>query len=362
MLDGEPADRVLDRTLRANRSFSAAQRQVTAEALFGVGLWRRRLRAQTTPDASPATLLAALVADLGASPDIAHLLDGALQLTPLSDWRDEWSVPSWLADELSAAVGDEAPRLAEALNSPGPVCLRPNARRTSTQALHDALTAAGISTRRGEWATDALICTSPRPNILGLELFHQGHFEVQDEGSQLAGALLPFPPGATVLDLCAGAGGKTLQLASRGAQVHAYDVDRAKLERLRQRTARAGVAVSIHHQLPTREFDAVFIDAPCSELGALRRGPDLRWRMDPSTLDAWCETNAALLDTAFTRTRPGGHIAYVTCTFRRAENESVVDAFLARTPSAKRVGNDVALFPHRHGTDGFYAALLQRAV
>ena len=365
ILSGAAAERVCDRTLRANRHFSPEQRTVVAEALFGVGLWRRRLKARR-PETKSLGLLATLLVDLGQrSPDsvaawLAH--PGLGPLHPLCDWRDRHSVPDWLASELERKFPTAFEEAAAALNAPGPVCLRVNRLRVTREELAAKLLAEGVTTRGGQWSPEALIITSPRPNLYGLVASHDSLFEVQDEGSQCLGLALEAKPGQHVLDLCAGAGGKSLQLAAHVAptgQVHAFDIDRSRLERLRTRADRAGAAITLHFERPgpPRLFDAILIDAPCSELGSLRRGPDLRWRLDPSTFNAFADTAKSLCDHALSLLKPRGTLVYATCTFRREENEAVVDAALARHPGL-RLKSTLQLAPHTHGTDGFFAATL----
>lgn len=344
ILENQPAERVLDRFLRDHRDFTAAQRKATAEALFGIGLWRRRLIKQ-----GGKSVLHALT-HLGPDPE---------------GFADRHSLPDWLAAELQRTPDPEA--LADALNQPGPICLRA---RDDREALAADLEARGIHTRPGRYAPQCLVVTSDRPNLLGLG---RTDFEVQDEGSQLLGELVQARPGDTVLDLCAGAGGKTLALASRlpTAALHATDVDKARLERLRTRAIRAGARVRIHHTLPADlRVTHVLVDAPCSELGALRRGPDLRWRIDPSTFSTWPPIQRSLLDTAATHLLPGGTITYATCTLRPEENEHVVTSFLSANPRFRierpalpdellHADGTLRTFPHRHGTDGFFAAVLR---
>lgn len=368
VLRGAAAERVLDRFLRAHREFGEAQRKVSAEAIFGVGLWRRRLRVfPSARDGGEADrLLDALVQDLGGRGDVE----------PPTDWRDRFSVPDWLADVLLHEVGDEAPALAAALNLPGPVCLRVNRRRTSRHELATALLAHGIDATPGRYAPDCLVLTTPRPNLYALSAALPGHFEVQDEGSQLLGHLVGAGEGAEVLDLCAGAGGKALQLASivgPTGRVHATDVDLARLERLRTRASKAGVTVTLHgaHAPDALQVRFVLVDAPCSELGALRRGPDLRWRLQPRDFAALPALQTSLLRRGLAHLAPGGRLVYATCTLRAEENQTVVDAVLADTPGVRLVRPELPdqlldprgflrLYPHRHGTDGFFAAVLVR--
>ena len=370
VLTGAAADRTLKLLLRAHPEFGAPQRAVAAEALFGVGLWRRRLRAALPlPEPTPRQLLLALVRDLGGQD-----LDPALPPSrPLPDPRDAFSVPDWLWTILEAEAGPDAPRLAAALCAPGPVFLRANTLRTTRAALAARLAELGLSTLPTRYARDGLEVLTHRPNLLGLGL--DGLFEVQDEGSQLLAELLEVKPGDTVAELCAGAGGKTLALAAHaGPQglVHCADHDGGRLDRLRVRAARAHARVAIHgpHLPPTLQASRVFLDAPCSELGALRRGPDLRWRMDPSSFPGFPPLQASLLDEALGHLAPGGRLVYATCTFRPEENEAVVAAALERhpglrqlpaSPPALRRGEALHTAPHLHRTDGFFAAVLSRA-
>jgi 16S rRNA (cytosine967-C5)-methyltransferase len=375
ILSGAPAADVLDRLLRANPTFTAAQRQVTSESLFGVGLWRRRLRAHVG-DLSPLALLACLARDLGDFADAPRLLGVDVPpARPLTDWRDRTSVPDWLADALVHAVGPDAEALADALNLPGPATLRVNRARCTRDELRARLAAEHRAAEPGRFSPDALHVTTRPANLTATGAWRDGLFEVQDEGSQLLAQLVVARPGESVLDLCAGAGGKTLALAARLPDVtlHATDVDHERLERLRTRAARAGATVRIHHALPDDlRVHHVLIDAPCSELGALRRGPDLRWRLDPASFSRWPPLQRALLDTAARHLLPGGTVVYATCTLRSDENDDVVAAFLAARPDFHRARpalpaelldahGALRTFPHRHGTDGFFGVVLQHA-
>jgi len=384
VLAGEPAERVLDRFLRAHRGLGATGRAACAEAVFGVGLWRRRLRhALGGAPGSPLLLLALLLRDLGGRADAAALagLAGAelpAPTAPPPGLADRCSLPDWLAAELVRAAGDEAPALADALNTPGPVALRANRLRGDRQALAVALRAEGVDTRPSRLAADGLVVTSPRVNIHGLDAWRDGRCEVQDEGSQLLALSLGAGPGSRLLDRCAGAGGKTLALAAAvgaGGRVLACDLDGARLDRLEARADRAGAGAIVERlgAAPPSglEVDGALVDAPCSELGPLRRGPDLRWRIDPAGFPALPALQLSLLRDAAAVVRPGGRLVYATCTFRAEENEQVAAAFEADAPGWRRVtpaapaevlGPDGLLrtWPHRQGTDGFFAAAWER--
>jgi 16S rRNA (cytosine967-C5)-methyltransferase len=221
------------------------------------------------------------------------------------------------------------------------------------------------------------VVTSPRANVRGLEAWRDGRCEVQDEGSQLLALALGAGPGDRVLDACAGAGGKALALAAAvgpAGRVLACDADQERLGRLGARAARAGVVVERLGAGPPASLrvDGALVDAPCSALGPLRRGPDLRWRIDPASFAGLPSLQLSLLRAAAGSVRMGGRLVYATCTFRREENEAVALAFEEVEPGWRRtapaapaavLGPDGFLrtLPHRHGTDGFFAAAWVRA-
>jgi 16S rRNA (cytosine967-C5)-methyltransferase len=364
VLSGTAAERVLDRFLRAHKTFTPEQRAVSAESLFGVGLWRRRLRAHL-PSGTPLQLLAVLATELGHAPDATRWLEldplPPLAPTP-TDWCDLHSIPDWIAEHLTRVFGpDDAPRFAASLNVPGPVCLRARDDRTE---LARRLAAHGLETTPGALAPHALLVITPRPNLYGLPPEFLGTFEVQDEGSQLLSLLVGAQPGEDVLELCAGAGGKSLHLASLvGPQgrVHACDLDLEKLERLRTRASKANARVLIQGRVPPPSLRAprVFIDAPCSELGSLRRGPDLRWRLKPETVAQHVVVQRELLERGLQHLAPHGTLTYATCTITREENEDLVHAFLAAHPELELV-QQLRVDPHTHGTDGFRGFVLTR--
>ena len=389
ILSGRPAEKVLHRLLRDRRGLSAPQRTALAEAVFGVGLWRRRLAwhlgLEDWGAAEPRWLLFALLRDLAGLPEgeaarlstVEPFAAPARRAAP-ADLATAWSFPDWLAQLFQRELGDEADAFARALDVPGPVYVRVNALRTDRESLLARLASEGVQARLAPHARCALLLDG-RPNILGLASHQEGLFQVQDEGSQLLGELVEAQPGDSVLDFCAGAGGKALLLAgclrNRGT-LYVHDPDAERLDRLLLRASRAGV---LGLQLlrgavpPELLVDRVLVDAPCSSLGSLRRGPDVRWRIDPAALDAWPPLQRELLASAARHVRPGGRLVYATCTVRREENQEVSLDFEARHPDFIRLrpgegwlaGDFVRdgffqCFPHRHGTDAFFAAVYER--
>ncbi|NPD26695.1 RsmB/NOP family class I SAM-dependent RNA methyltransferase [Corallococcus exiguus] len=387
VLSGDPAERVLDRTLRSHRDLSREGRQALKEAVFNVGLWRRRLGfLLDSPDPSPSQLLFALLHGLvGVPASDAASWAGLATPVPLRAGTPpslalRASLPDWLSDHFARELGTEAEDFCAHLNVPGPITLRVNPARISREALAARLVSEGVSTRPGSWSPLALHVDGPRPNLYALPSLCEGLFEVQDEGSQLLGLLVEARPGETVLDLCAGAGGKTLQLGAAmkdSGRLLAYDPDAERLDRLQQRASRAGltrVQVLRTPPSPGLNADRVLADAPCSELGSLRRGPDLRFRLTPDSLSRYTAIQRDILARAADVVRPGGRVVYATCTLNRAENQDVVADFLRSRPDFRAItpgagwlpdaclqDGFLLVTPHRHGTDGFFAAVLERS-
>lgn len=392
--EGKRVDHQLTDFLRANPQFTSAQRTCAAEALLGLSLWRRRLAANLglkwTDDTKTVNLsdhlpglLCSFLGDLaGLTETTAIALSGAQRfrvphgcLAP----ADLYSLPDWLWREIGDAVpAEEAEELAAALDLPGPIFLRANRAKGSREELIETLRREDIEAEPCVFAPDGLRVTSARPNLWASPAARAGSFEVQDEGSQLLGELLEAKKGERVLDLCAGSGGKSMQLADAvgpGGRVLCFDVDHEALARLRNRARRAGATqVEILDSLPQElRVDRVLVDAPCSSLGPLRRGPDARFRIAPDSFAALPVLQLELLQTAARHLRPGGRLVYATCTFRKQENEAVAIAFEQASPGLARIrpargsigarffrGDYFTSLPHRDGTDGFFAAAWER--
>jgi 16S rRNA (cytosine967-C5)-methyltransferase len=365
VLSGAAAEREIDRFLRHRPSLGRNERSAAVEAIFGVGLWRRRL-AWHAGSTDPRTLLFALLRDLAGVDEAtaAHLCDlprpWPMRRPAPSRLADRFSLPDFLEELLLRDLGPEAEPFAQASCVPGPICLRANALRTTREDLAGRLRDEGVDTVPTTRARHGLVVTTPRPNLLSLDSLREGLFEVQDEGSQLVAESTRARPGETVLDFCAGAGGKTLALAAmmrNQGHLVACDPDAGRLGRLAARARRAGASVEIPDRPPGHlQADAVLVDAPCSELGVLRRGPDVRFRIHEEELRALPGLQREILEAALPFVRPGGRIVYATCTIRSEENDEVAWAFERDHPALVRDGPFFRTFPHREGTDGFFAA------
>jgi 16S rRNA (cytosine967-C5)-methyltransferase len=300
-----------------------------------------------------------------------------------------YSFSKWMVDEWLLRLGEtEAEQLCAALNSPAPTTLLVNSLKTSVKECQEKLLREGIETKRSKFSPFGLVLFK-RVNVPSLQSFKEGWFEVQDEGSQIISLLVDPQPNEFVIDACAGGGGKTLALAalmSNRGKIIALDVDEQRLKKLQRRAERAGAQnVEVHlagkdsNEWGTDDSEkanAILIDAPCSGLGTLRRNPGNKWRVSPDFVEQLSLQQQRLLEQWSSLVKSGGRIVYATCTLTRKENEGVVESFLSRheefrLDSASTVLSKsgleglsqdgfLYLYPHRHGTDGFFAAVMRR--
>jgi len=317
------------------------------------------------------------------------------QTEPELTLAEQLDFPDWLAERLEPRMPvADLLTLARALNSPAPLDLRVNTLKADRAAVLGALVAEGLAATACPYAPNGLRLKT-KPFLQKHPLFLDGSIEVQDEGSQLLGYLLSPKRSEMVVDFCAGAGGKTLLLGAMmrsTGRLYAFDVSDKRLAKLKPRAARAGLS-NVHPACLSGEndirvkrlagkIDRVLVDAPCSGLGTLRRNPDLKWRQTPQSVDELMLKQAAILAAAARLLKPGGRLVYATCSILSEENEGIVDAFLAGHPEFHRLSArdllaaqdivldtgesdggamDMRLSPAVHGTDGFYAAILERA-
>ena len=299
------------------------------------------------------------------------------------------NLPPWLAEALEAQLGDDFWPLVDSLQHTAGLDVRVNtlqAKRADVQAELEKNGIAVVPTPFSPWG----LRMNAKPNLSKLTLFEKGVIEVQDEGSQLLALLLDAKRGEMVADFCAGAGGKTLALGAamrNTGRLYAFDTSAHRLEAMKPRLARSGLSnihpVAIAHERDDRikrlrgKMDRVLVDAPCTGLGTLRRNPDLKWRQTPEAVAELTVKQAAILASAARLLKPGGRLVYATCSLLPAENEEIAQAFSAAHPNFKPLlvkdlltdfevsePEDLCtpdslylrLWPHRHGTDGFFAA------
>ena len=403
LLFARPADAVVSHYFRENSKLGHRERGIIAEAIFAI--LRRRVEfgqfAESGTGAATRRLaLLGLAATLGRDaltpflyPDEATWLDRltTIERTSLAP-RVRTNLPEWLYDDLLARHGEAfTAELGDAWLRPAPLDLRANLGKVSREQALAELEAAGIKAAPTPMAP-AGIRLAGKPALNQLPLFINGGVEVQDEGSQLLCHLVAPRRGEMVVDFCAGAGGKTLALgvAMRSTgRLYAFDVSEKRLANLKPRLARSGLS-NVHPVLIDSERDAkikrlagkidrVLVDAPCSGLGTLRRNPDLKWRQTPESVLELTAKQRAILDSAARLVKGGGRVVYATCSVLEAENEAIVRDFLAshdnfrlvpvqevlaeqkiEVPSLPADSGMLALYPHIHQTDGFFAAVLER--
>jgi len=394
-----PADAVLHDFFRAQRALGAGDRAFVADAIYGV-LRRKRTVDHLAPAGAPRRMLLAYLARI-AGVSVRELASttrpeeqswlAQVKAEPLEDLplavRAE--LPDWVMERLGRQLsGTEILALACGLNAPAPLDLRVNTLRGELERVQRALAADGIAAEPTPYSPVGLRVRG-RPPINRHALFLAGAIEVQDEGSQVLGFLLAPKRHDLVVDFCAGAGGKSLMLGAlmhSHGRIYAFDVSAARLARMKPRLQRSGLS-NIHPQTIRNEndlrikrlagkIDRVLVDAPCSGLGTLRRNPDLKWRQSPQSVEELKFKQAAILRAAANLVKPGGRLVYATCSLLAEENEDIVTAFLAERPEflglhcgellreqriALDTGRLLRLCPHLHGTDGFFAAALQRS-
>ncbi|MEW5838995.1 MAG: RsmB/NOP family class I SAM-dependent RNA methyltransferase [Pseudomonadota bacterium] len=395
-----PADQVLYHQFRKRPQMGARDRGVVAESVYGVLRLRRSLAWRMGVDEKRWNMLVGgFLLDQGwaerefvlkwlGDQGAAKALDGLARSLDDAPLAVRANLPDPVAQRLLAAYSeDELLALCAAMNQPAPVDIRVNTLKAGREDIRHMLDELGLPTEITPYAPHGLRRHDRRP-LFNLPAFKNGLFEIQDEASQLVGHLVAPEPGERVLDLCAGAGGKTLQLGalmqSKGSLM-ATDISAHRLEKLTPRMRRAGlsnvrpVAISgmsdAHLKRNKGMFDRILIDAPCSGTGTWRRNPDLKWRM--LELEELNATQSALLEGAVRLLKPEGRIVYATCSILPEENERIVERFLAQHPEFRLVsaaetlqaqginvpdmGEMLKLDPAKHGTDGFFAAVLQRA-
>jgi len=393
-----PADAVVSRYLRAHPILGQHDRAFVAETVFAV-LRRLRLLESLAAGRDPRRLvLAALTRLRGLS---LRELDAALKpkerdwLVDLKARADDESLavrcdlPDWLLARLQRQYAEEELlALAQSLQQSAPLDLRVNLQKAERGAVLARLAADGIGAGATPYSPLG-VRLEGKPQINRHALFLEGAIEIQDEGSQLLCQLLAPRRGEMVADFCAGAGGKTLALGAlmrSSGRLYAFDISEKRLAGLKPRLARSGLS-NVHPQWIASETDArlkrlagkmdrVLVDAPCTGLGTLRRNPDLKWRQDESTLAERRAKQDTILAAAARLVKPGGVMLYATCSLLDEENAQVVQSFLAAHAQfalrpanaalaqqriALDTGEYLRLAPHLHGTDGFFAALLERA-
>lgn len=404
--DKRPADQLIDSFFRQRRYLGSHDRRELAESAYGI-LRNLRLLQELVARVKPAAtteaawLFAAyklhiektsraIIKSYSLTLSDAELVSLTAQQVEVVAGKNigvRLSFPDWLVTALQQQMGEgESARLLESLNQPPPLTIRVNTIKTTREQCLSELQQRGFECALSKLSPNG-IHLFKRANLFSLDLFQDGWFELQDEGSQIISLLVDPKPTWRIADVCAGGGGKTLHLAAlmknRG-EIFAFDVIPRRLENLQKRARRSGVhnvrtQLLQENEIPAHllgKLDAILIDAPCSGTGVLRRNPDAKWKISPEMIQEMSEKQKNILRHYAPLLKPGGRLVYATCSLLREENEEVVEAFLSahvsfqlsdareilkRFDLAKLVNaGNVHLFPHQHGCDGFFAAVLER--
>lgn len=315
------------------------------------------------------------------------------------DDRPDWvsaACPPWMLDRFRDRFGDRLDAEMAALQGRAPLDLRVNLLATNVEDISEELEAQGLAFEPGAFASTSFRILK-NIDLSALAIYASGKVEVQDQGAQIASALCGAQPGQQVADLCAGAGGKTLALAADMANqgsILAFDTVAKRLAELNERSHRAGAQIITTELLPTEgarraatlqnlhnSADLVVLDVPCSGTGTWRRNPESRWRLTAQALQKYCEIQKRLLGEGAMLVRPGGRLAYITCSLLLDEDEDQITAFLEGNPGFRLTPyrdvwgenlNGLApqtlsvlpeclcLSPGSHATDGFFVALLEK--
>ncbi len=377
----EYADRVVQKTLKLDSRWGARDRKFIAETIYDMVRWKRLYneiagtKDHYTRDNIWKNFAVWAILKGITLPDWKYFVGTPTRRIKgkfdelQSDRKFRESIPDWMDEVAVAELGDKWDAEIKELNKQARVVLRVNTLKISKKDLQRKLREEEVDTEMVPKSPDALVLVE-RKNVFLTDAFKKGYFEVQDASSQLVAPFLEVQPGQKVVDACAGAGGKTLHLASlmeNKGQIIAMDIHAHKLAELKKRAKRDGA-----HNIETRpiegtksikklkgKVDRVLLDAPCSGLGVLKRNPDSKWKLNPEFLERVKKTQAEILDQYASMVKEGGKLVYATCSILPSENELQVKAFLKKHPEFTFV-KDQKVSPVKSGFDGFYMALLER--
>ena len=393
-----PADVTLSRYFKDHPRLGGRERGAIAECIYAV-LRNKTFYTDFTGGGRGATMRRLVLLGMaetvgidalgGLSDDETALLERIKDIDrSLLPARQRANLPDWLYDKFVAQYGEaETLELAKVLNTPAPLDLRVNTLKSDREKVIAELAQAPIAAEPTPYSATGLRVLK-KPALQNLPLFKEGAIEVQDEGSQVLAQLLGALRGEMVVDFCAGAGGKTLAIGAimrNTGRLYAFDVSEKRLAKLKPRVSRSGLSnvhpVTIAHERDAKvkrlagKIDRVLVDAPCSGMGTLRRNPDVKWRQQANGVGEMTEKQAAILDSAARLVKFGGRLVYATCSLLNEENDAIVEAFLVAHPEFELVpmnkvlaeqrielemGDYLKMLPHKHGTDGFFAAVLER--
>jgi len=377
------ADKAIERVFKDNRKWGSRDRRFFAEAVYDCVRFRRRywslagmndqdyLDPKAINDHSIFRLWLAYFKDkTGQTPEWAP--QGAVQAINLSKSLPlaiETSFPDWIVDTFKQYYPNDFEKILKSLNDTAPIFLRVNEIKSTVDQVIKALKDEDVSVERVKQVPNALRL-SEKKNVFSTQAFHKGFFEVQDGGSQMISLLMDVRPGMRVVDACAGAGGKSLHLASlmkNKGKIISLDINDRRLKELRGRATRNGVDIIEQKVIDSQKvikrfensFDRVLLDVPCTGAGVIRRNPDAKWKLKKDDLQNLIQTQREILGSYSQMMKKDGKLVYATCSLFPEENELQVKHFLAENPNWK-LDNEFHVRPDTTAFDGFYAACLVR--
>jgi 16S rRNA (cytosine967-C5)-methyltransferase len=374
------ADKVIGKNLKGQRKWGSRDRRFYAEQVYDCVRWWRRywFLLNEEPSFQPAKLLRLwgvhqLVhgQELPDWPELKGLAVSAARQHEMQAQRAlRESIPDWLDEKGVVELGSRWGSILSSLNQPSSVDLRVNLLKATVLQVQAELQKEGIPTEAIE-DSDCGLRLLERKNVFITKSFAAGHFEMQDRASQLVAPFLRVEPGHRVIDACAGAGGKSLHIASfmkNKGKLISMDIHEWKLKELRGRAARGGVDVIETRLIDSSKVikrlegvaDRVLLDVPCSGLGVLRRHPDTKWKLKAESFAEIQRLQAELLRDYSKMTKVGGRLVYATCSFLPSENEAQVEAFLKDHGEAWKLEEKLRVDPDQGRGDGFFAARLLR--
>lgn len=364
ILAGQPAERALLRWSRASRFAGSGDRAAVRDLVFDALRCRNSHAALGGALTGRGLMIGGVIA-AGRDPGSLFTGDGHAP-APLAGDEGGGSdngvsdIPDWIRPLWDRSLGDQADAVAQAMRHRAPVWLRVNGVKADPAKAMGVLARDAIAATPDPRLSTALLVTENERRVSQARAYQDGLVELQDLSPQLACAALPVAPGMRILDYCAGGGGKTLAIAGQadGLTLVAHDADFARMRDLPERAGRAGVTVHLETD-PAGRFDLVIADVPCSGSGTWRRTPDAKWRLTDADLRDVLALQAAILRKAAGLVRPGGHLAYMTCSVLDPENDGQVQAFLRDTPGFAQAARH--LWTPGDGGDGFFLSLLARA-
>ncbi|MBC7421508.1 MAG: class I SAM-dependent methyltransferase [Bdellovibrio sp.] len=377
---GKHADRMIDKYMRVNKNWTAEDRSFFAEAVYGIIRHKRNLEFIAESEQLWLVIGAYLVTKNlkpVSRPEFRNIDTAKVQsrMKAQKPAAIEHSFPDWLFELGQKEFAADWPAIMQSLNKEPEIFLRTNTLKTNIEKLIKDLKAEKIETikiKSSVTLPDGLHLKI-RKNVFATQASKNGEFEMQDAGSQSIAALLQVQPGQHVVDACAGSGGKSLHLASlmqNEGKIVAMDIHDWKLQDLKQRAARAGATILQTKLIDSPKviqrlentFDRVLIDSPCSGLGVLRRNPDTKWKLNPEQIVTVCELQKDILSRYSGMCKSGGTMVYATCSILKRENEEQVKWFLGSAAGKNwSLVSEHRIWPHIHGFDGFYAAVLKKA-